>query len=179
MPLEMDTIVQVLLRERRRVTAYAAAIVRNVHVADDIFQQVVLTALEDRAHFRDSGHLMAWSLRTTRHRAVDSVRRQQLRPLPNEVLDLLEAHWTESDSNGWSDRAEALNRCVGRLADQARELLQMRYGNDMTAHAIARRLGRSDAAVYQSLSRIHRALRACVEGELSSHVSASERKVSS
>ena len=46
MPLEMDTIVQALLKERRRVTAYAAAVVRDVHAADDIFQQVVLAALE-------------------------------------------------------------------------------------------------------------------------------------
>ena len=42
--LEPDTIVQVLLRERLRVTALAAAVIRDVHAADDIFQQVVLAA---------------------------------------------------------------------------------------------------------------------------------------
>ena len=49
MVLEPDTIVQVLLRERLRVTALAAAVVRDVHAADDIFQQVVLAALEATA----------------------------------------------------------------------------------------------------------------------------------
>src|SRR4051812_22007144 len=98
MPLEMDTIVQFLLKERRRVTAYAAAVVRNVHTADDIFQQVVLSALEQRAQFRDTDHLLAWSLRATRHRAVDLVRTQKLRPLPDNVLDLLEAKWADAEA---------------------------------------------------------------------------------
>lgn len=165
MPLEMDTIVQVLLKERRRVTAYAAAVVRSVHAADDIFQQVVLTALEDRAQFRDAGHLLAWSLRTARHRAVDVVRGQKLRPLPNDILDLLEARWSDP-AGDWSDQAEALNRCVGRLGGHARDLLRMRYGAELPTPAIAAKLSRTVAAVYQSLSRIHRALRECVEGEL-------------
>src|SRR3954463_14416993 len=85
MPLEMDMIVQTLLKERRRVTAYAAAVVRDVHAADDIFQQVVLAALEARARFRDAEHLMAWSLRAARHRAVDQIRGRRMRPLPDEV----------------------------------------------------------------------------------------------
>ncbi|MBY0513593.1 MAG: hypothetical protein K2P78_06740, partial [Gemmataceae bacterium] len=90
MPLETDTVVQVLLQERRRVTAFAAAVVRDVHAADDIFQQVVLTALEGRARFRDADHLLAWSLRAARHRAVDQVRGRRPQPLPDDVLDLLE-----------------------------------------------------------------------------------------
>src|SRR5262249_54002620 len=69
--LEPDTIVQVLLRERLRVTALAAAVIRDVHAADDIFQQVVLAALEARSHFRNTDHVLAWSFRTARCRALD------------------------------------------------------------------------------------------------------------
>jgi RNA polymerase sigma-70 factor (ECF subfamily) len=94
------------------------------------------------------------------------------------VLDLLESRWAEPDGGGWSDRAEALDRCVGGLADHARDLLRLRYANGMTAAAIAAKLSRTAAAVYQSLSRIHRALRECVEGELAGR-SAAGRKVSS
>ena len=62
MTLEPESIVQVLLRERLRVTALAAAVVRDVHAADDIFQQVVLAALEARAQFRELDHVRAWRL---------------------------------------------------------------------------------------------------------------------
>jgi RNA polymerase sigma-70 factor (ECF subfamily) len=166
MTLETDTIVQVLLRERLRVTALAASVVRDVHAADDIFQQVVLSALEARAQFRSPEHVLAWSLRTARHRAVDLARSRQLRPLPDEVLDLLESRPADPEPADWSDRDEALHHCLDRLAPAAQRLLQMKYGEGLTAGAIADRLHRTPDAVYQSLSRIHRCLRECVERKL-------------
>jgi RNA polymerase sigma-70 factor (ECF subfamily) len=163
MTLEPDNIVQVLLRERIRVTALAASVVRDVHAADDIFQQVVLSALESRAQFHDADHVLAWSLRAARCRAVDLARSRLLRPLPDEVLDLLEARTADPAGTEWSDRSEALHRCLSQLTSSARELLQLKYGEGLTALVIAKRLQRTADAVYQSLSRLHRCLRECVE----------------
>jgi RNA polymerase sigma-70 factor, ECF subfamily len=163
MLLEPDAVVQVLLRERLRLAAVATAIVRDAHSADDIFQQVVLCALETREQFRDSDHLLAWSLRATRHRAVDFARRRHLRSLPEHVLDHLESHWVEQDEGGIPDLVEVLQRCLGKLAPQARDLIRLKYDEGMTAVAIAERLRRTQDAIYQNLSRIHRALRSCVE----------------
>lgn len=164
--LEPDTVVQVLLRERVRIAASAALIVRDCHTADDIFQQVVLLALEHRAELRDQDHLLAWSLRTARHKAVDWVRSRRLRPLPNGVLDLLEADWRDAGGIGSSDQTDALRRCVGKLGVEARGLLQMKYADGLSVAVMADRLHRSTDAVYQRLSRLHRALRGCVEREL-------------
>ncbi len=170
--LEPDTIVQVLLRERLRVTALAAAVIRDVHAADDIFQQVVLAALEARSHFRDTDHVLAWSFRAARHRALDLARSRRLRSLPDEVLDLLESRWTDPAAVTGSDRGEALHRCLGRLGTPARELLQMKYADGLTAAAIAGKLRRTTSAIYQNLCRIHRSLRECVERELTGRDSA-------
>src|SRR5882757_235425 len=115
MGLEADVVVQVLLPRRRRLLALAVAVVRDVHAADDIFQQVVLAALEARAGFRDAEHLVAWSLKVVRHRAVDLARSRRLRSLPDEVLDLLAAPAAEPGGPAWSDRAEALHGCLGSL----------------------------------------------------------------
>jgi RNA polymerase sigma-70 factor, ECF subfamily len=165
MGLEPDTVVQLLLRERLRLVAAAVSVLRDVHAADDAFQQVVLAALEHRAEIRDGDHLLAWALRTIRHRAVDLARRRKIRPLPTHVLDLLEADWGDPAGLESPDRIDALRRCIGKLGDHARELLQQKYFDGMSAVAIADRLHRTPDAVYQSLSRIHRALRACVEQE--------------
>jgi RNA polymerase sigma-70 factor (ECF subfamily) len=166
MTLEPDTVVQVLLRDRLRVTATAAAVVRDAHAADDIFQAVVLAALEHCDHFHEPEHVLAWSLRAARHRAVDLARRRQIRTLPDDVLDLLEAKWDDPAGQPWTDRAEALHRCMDKLTGSAKELLAMRYADGMAANAIAGKLRRSADAVYQNLCRVHRALRDCVEREL-------------
>jgi len=87
MALDRDTVVQVLLRERLRIAAIATAIVRDVHAADDIFQQVVLAALEHADQFHDAHHVVAWAVKAVRHRAVDLTQRRRLLCLPDEVLD--------------------------------------------------------------------------------------------
>ncbi len=166
MTLEPDTVVQVLLRERLRVTATAAAVVRDVHAADDIFQAVVLSALEHCDHFHEPEHVLAWSLRAARHRAVDIARRRQLRILPDNVLDLLEAKWDDPAGEQWTDRAEALHRCMEKLTGSAKNLLALRYADGLAATAIAGKLRRSADAIYQNLCRVHRALRNCVEQEM-------------
>jgi RNA polymerase sigma-70 factor (ECF subfamily) len=169
MTLEPDTVVQVLLRERLRVTATAAAVVRDVHAADDIFQAVVLSALEHCGHFQEPEHVLAWSLRAARHRAVDLARRRQIRTLPDNVLDLLESKWDDPAGRPWTDRAEALHKCMEKLTGSARNLLSLRYAEGLKASAIAGRLRRSSDAVYQNLCRVHRALRDCVEREMTRH----------
>lgn len=166
MTLGPDAVMQVLLRERVRIAAAAVAVVRDVHAADDVFQQVVLEALEHCVTFRDPGHVLAWALRSARHRAVDRVRRTRLRYLPDDVLDLIEVGWGEPAGPGRVDPADALHECMDRMAAPARELLRMRYHEGLTAAAIAARLRRTTDAVYQSLSRTHRLLRECVERKL-------------
>jgi RNA polymerase sigma-70 factor (ECF subfamily) len=166
MLLEPDAVVQVLLRERLRVTALAASIVRDVHSADDIFQQVVLSALEARAQFREVDHVLAWALRAARHRALDVARGKHLQPLPDRILDLLESRMVNPAEAVWSDRYEALHHCLNELTPSARQLLHMKYTEGLTALVIAERLKRTADAVYQNLSRLHHSLRACVERRL-------------
>jgi RNA polymerase sigma-70 factor (ECF subfamily) len=165
MTLEADAVVQVLLRERLRIAAVATLIVRDVHAADDIFQQVVLSALENRGQLRDGDHLLAWALRAARHRAIDLARKRSLRPLPDDVLDLLESPWIGPAGREVSDQVEALHRCLGKLAEPARDLLRMKYDDGLSTMDIAARMRRTVDAVYQNLSRIHRALRECVRQE--------------
>jgi RNA polymerase sigma-70 factor, ECF subfamily len=169
MALEPNEVVQTLLRQRLRVTAIATLILRDVHAADDIFQQVVLAALENRHQIKDSEHLLAWTLRATRHRAVDLARKRHLRLLPDELLDLIEGAESDPPEAHSTEEVEALHRCLAKLGGPARAMLRMRYDEGLNATSIAGRVQRSTDAVYQTLSRTHRALRECVERELASH----------
>jgi RNA polymerase sigma-70 factor (ECF subfamily) len=165
MGLEADSVVAHLLRHRLRLVACATGIVRNPHDADDVFQQVVLAALESRDQLRDADHLLAWAVRAVRHRAIDVARRKHLRNLSDRVLDLMAAEWSDPSGAVPSDRAEALLGCLSKLTSAARTLMKLRYFDGLPVPLIAERMGRTPEAVYQLLSRTHRALRACVEVE--------------
>ncbi|MBA4064675.1 MAG: hypothetical protein C0501_13365 [Isosphaera sp.] len=166
MPLDANVVVQVLLRERVRLTAAAVVVLRDVHAADDVFQQLVLAALEHPGHFRDADHLLAWSLRAARHRAVDAARRRRVRTLDDEALDALEAHWSGTPAADPPARVEALQWCLAKVPAAGREVLRLRYEGGLSCGEVADRLRRSVDAVYQTLSRLHRRLRECVEQHL-------------
>ncbi len=172
MTLSIETAVQVLLRRRLRLVAVAAAIVRDVDAADDIFQQVVLAALQQHEELRDEEHLLAWAVRVTRHRAVDWARRRQVQTLPSDLLDLLQSTWGDPAGVGISDQVEVLNRCISKLGDPARELLRLKYHEGLAMPELVERLQRSADALYQALSRIHRSLRECIERESQSSAEA-------
>jgi RNA polymerase sigma-70 factor (ECF subfamily) len=165
MALEADIVVAQLLRHRLRLVASAVAVVRNPHDADDVFQQVVLSALESRSQLRDAEHLLAWALQAVRHRAIDTARRKSLGRLSDRVLELLTAEWGDPAGGVPSDRAEALWACLEKLTPAARTLMKLRYFDAMPVPLIADQMRRTPDAVYQLLSRTHRALRSCVEVE--------------
>jgi RNA polymerase sigma-70 factor (ECF subfamily) len=162
MALDAETVGRVLHDGRLRVIAVAAAVVRDAHAAEDVFQQVVVSALEYRAQFRDETHALAWGLRAARFRALDEAKRRRLRCLSTEALDRIESAFAAQADDAWAERLTALRRCVEGLPDEVGDLLRMRYDRGLAVVAIAARLGRNADAVYQQLSRLHRALRACV-----------------
>ncbi len=166
MGLVAEAFVQVLLQERARLLAIAVAITGDAHAAEDVFQQVVAAALQTKNQFRERDHVLAWGLRAARHRALNVARDRRFTPLPAEVLDLLEGALDDPAGPPVSDHAAALPRCLESLSDSARRLVRFRYEEGLSAAAISGRIGRTADSIYHSLARIHRALRICVELQL-------------
>jgi RNA polymerase sigma-70 factor (ECF subfamily) len=166
MGLDANTLVEFLLKDRVRLTAIVAIILRDVHAADDVFQQVVLTALEHRGQFRDAGHATSWALRTARCRAIDLARRRHATTLNDAALEALDMYWASLSPTHVPARMEALERCLAKLPAKSREMLRLRYESDLTCGQVAARLCRSVEAVYQMLSRLHRRLGECIETEV-------------
>jgi RNA polymerase sigma-70 factor, ECF subfamily len=166
MALDQNTVVQVLLRERVRISASALVILRDVHAADDVFQQVVLQALQGREQFREPEHVLAWALRAARHRAIDAISKRGARCLGQDVLELLEEQWAAAPADELASRIEALHGCLAQLPEPSRRVLRLRYEDGLACAAVAKHLHRSLDAIYQSLSRIHRQLRQCMERKL-------------
>src|SRR5262249_41378697 len=132
----------------------------------DLFQQVVLKALQICDHYSGPEHLLAWALRAVRHRAIDLLRERRAQCLDEAVLDLLEQQWARSSTHEITDRVEALQQCLENLPERSRSLLRLRYEDGLPCAGVPERLRNSIDAVYQSLSRVHHQLRLCVEQRL-------------
>lgn len=171
MPLDTTAVTRELLANRFRVLAVAAMVLREHHLADDVFQQVVMKAIENPAQFKDAGHLLAWALRTARHRAIDAARGRREQRLDEGVYELLEAHVAELPSRHFTDRRDALQKCLDGLPTAAKKILRLRYDDELSCGQIAGKLGQSLDAVYQRLSRLHRALRDCVDRRVGTEAS--------
>ncbi len=165
MSMDQIDIVRVLLRDREKMFAYIWSIVRDAHIADDVFQDVSLLAIEHRQEINSEEHLCGWLRRASRLKALEALRARKRMPsmLSEEAMSLLEAHWQEYDGHSASDVVDSLRACMARLTPYARQVIKLRYVDGMGGEEVAATLNRKLDTVYKSLSRIHRSLRDCME----------------
>jgi RNA polymerase sigma-70 factor (ECF subfamily) len=165
---DADEFVRTLLAERGTLLGYIHSIVRDRHLAEDVFQSVMVAAISKRDEIEDREHLLKWLRTAARFEALSQVRRKVGQPaeLDEGVLNLLESHWTRHDAHTGSDKADALRHCVDRLTPNARNLLRLRYDEGVSGERLAATVGKSLNTVYVALTRIHRTLADCVRSQL-------------
>lgn len=169
--LHEPDIVRALLRDRVKILSYLDSILGDFHLAEDCFQELCAAAVGKDDYFEDETHLLRWSLRAGRNKAIDSVRRRSRQEclLDSEILEALEEQWLAESSNALendSDRVQALKACLDELTDNSRRIVDLRYTEGLKSGRIAEILGRKVEAVYRSLARSHVALRECMERRL-------------
>jgi RNA polymerase sigma-70 factor (ECF subfamily) len=162
-----ELLIKTLLDARPRLVAGALAVVRDLHLAEDVFQEVLLRALRMRESFSDTGGVLAWARVSTRNLGIDHVRRAvRLDEILSELaLDAVEAR-LEASGDVQRQRAEAMRVCVEKLPEDSRKLLRMRYDEGRKGEELARLRRRSEAAIYKALSRLHQTLRKCINERL-------------
>lgn len=165
MAISEANVIQVLLADKVRLTAYIRSIVTNRHLAEDVFQDVSVLALQQRDHFESTAHLENWLRRTARHKSLNTIAKMVNRQvsLDSYVLDLLEPEWESVDRLEWAENIERLEHCIERLPETGRRMLRMRYEQDLSGSAIGKQLGRKASAVYVTLSRMRKALEQCMQ----------------
>ena len=72
----------------------------------------------------------------------------------------------EKSADTVSSRIEAMRHCVERLPEESRQMLRLRYDAGHKGDDLARLLHRSEAAIYKALSRLHQALKNCIDDRL-------------
>ena len=129
--------------------------------ADDVHQEVWLTVYRSIAGMANPGAFRTWLFRTTRHRAMDFLRRQRRE---RELVDEMTATATEPIDFGTDDDAlpddASVEAEIGRLPPLQREALLLRFRDDLSYAEIALVVG---APVGTVKTRVHHAKRALQE----------------
>jgi len=164
-----------LVRQHERpVRAYLARLLGDLHAADDIAQEVFMESYRSLARYRGSGAFRSWLLGTAHHKAV-SLLRSRAHRRTEPVADVEAALGTvrlaraEADGSEPADLerlGDALARCLGKLPDKSRRLVERHYTEGESAEAIARSAGRTGSAVRMALLRIRTALGECITRQL-------------
>lgn len=166
MPLQTDVIVRVLMQKRAELIGYAWLVVGDPDLAEDVFQEVSVAVIRKADEINDADHLTGWLYQAIRLQGLkarrDQSRRHQL--LSDDVLQTL-AH-TRADHATESATQVALRECVNRLQGVTRNILELRYGQNLKPAAIAQTTGKNIQTIYKTITRAHAALRDCVKDRL-------------
>lgn len=85
--------------------------------------------------------------------------------LGTEVEQLL-AKEGEAELGLREQQISALEACIAKLPDSKRKLVMEVYLKGQSMHAVAEQLGKSDAALYKSISRVRQSLLKCMQQSL-------------
>jgi len=127
----------------------------NPSEAEDIAQDALLRAWRRRSTLREVDRRNQWLATIVRNEAFRQHAR--VRPDPTAAIETYEAV-EDAQVLATVERAD-LHAALQRLSDRDRQLLELRYTEDLTQQAIARRLGIPEGTVKVRLHRARNKLR--------------------
>lgn len=163
---------ELLTAHERQLSLYVHGLVPRDSEAEDILQQTKLLLWKHFDDFTLGTNFIAWARKTAFHQILTHRRHKKREhlPLDEEALEALgHAVSVLSDSGEGSARQDALRSCLTRLPTEHRQLVHLRYFDDLEIDQVADRVNRTEAAVYRALSRVRMSLMECVQKQMESH----------
>ncbi len=170
--MDAQSLFEILVREHAdMLTAYIHSAVGRTALADDVFQETLLTAWRRLDVYDKQRPFGPW-LRGIAARVVLSLRRQGAREIPScgeETLEYLSDRFADLEhqpGDSFQDKLDILRDCVEHLPDQYRTPVRLHYADELGVSEMAQRLGVAVEAVKKRLQRARSRLLECVNRKL-------------
>jgi RNA polymerase sigma-70 factor, ECF subfamily len=166
---DLESFAKLVALHQKSVRACVAVRVNSPHDADDIAQEVFLTAHRRLNELDGSQSLGPW-LRTVAFFILKNHQRK-LQRSPNSTVEEIalladDALIQDEPDDRDEARMAAMQLCLGKLEAPARDLIRLRYEEDLSLQEIGMRLNRKHSALTMALHRLRQSLRDCVEAQL-------------
>jgi len=142
---------------RERLTRLVARKVGDFHDVEDIVQDVLISALDSLPRFKGNSGLFTWVGAIARHETVDFYRRRKIKQIVFSRLPFLERLVSEALGPELAyQELETKRKILGTLkslSEGYREILRLKYIEDLSMRQIAEKLDITIKAVESRLSR--------------------------
>jgi RNA polymerase sigma-70 factor (ECF subfamily) len=155
---------------QRTLYAYLFTLVPNAADADDVMQETAAALWTKADEYDPDQPFLNWAMTFARFQAMkfrkySARHRSRTVALSDAVVDAL----ADTDEFAWNDmtrRAKALEGCLAKLQARDQELVQSRYCQGSSIHAVAGHDERLAARLYKRLQRIRQLLADCIRHRL-------------
>ena len=168
MKRDTEEFIELLTGAQNTLFGYIISLCHDHSRAQDILQETNITLWRKAEDFEPGTNFNAWACRTAYFHVLNhrrKISRDQL-VFDEDVFNYL-AERQEERIGGSDDRLAALRKCVAKLPEKQKELVELRYRPGTTVQGIAADQGKSEGAISQALLRIRQTLQHCVEKRLS------------
>lgn len=148
------------------VRGFLAARLSRKEEAEDLAQEVFLTAFRKRSTFSGEVKIEAWFRGIARNLLMNHVRKFRPKPIggSEELQVILDAGMDREEDHG--ALVEALRECVSELGGASRELVTERYLEGTSVRELESKTGRGYSALTMQLHRIRTSLAGCIENKM-------------
>ena len=174
-PQEQKYTLESLMREYGNdVLRMAYLYVKNIHTAEDMFQEVFLKVNEKLHTFEGKSEVKTWLLRITINTCKDylkSAYHNRVIPMEQFAKDQLEDKAQRKEEGGYErlekeEEAHTVKEAVMSLPEYYRDVVLCVYFQEMSLDEAAKALGVSTGTVKSRLSRAKERLKRALEGRL-------------
>lgn len=165
---------KLLVENQPKIHAYILTLITSQSDAEDILQEVCSQLWTRFGEFEEGTNFLSWALRfaffevlnfrSKKHKSkqilFDNDVLQQMIPILDEEMKAADL------------RMDALEQCLDKLNERARNAIAMRYNKSLSVLQIGEALSLSIHGVYKLLARVHSQLLSCIQ-----HVIAQEETI--
>lgn len=157
---------RILQFNKKRIFGFILAAVPHYSTAEDIMQDTIIRLWSKFSTYTPGTHFSAWAIGYAKYVIIEYQRKNRSTCIQfdSQALDNLSGPF-ETDED-MDHRVEALRRCLKKLPDIHKQIIRMRYSENLTVKEIALKVGRPIHGMYKAFIKIQSSLQECIEGVL-------------
>lgn len=150
-----------------RLLAYITMMVHNPAVAEDLLQETSVIMWEKFDAFEEGTNFAAWAVAIARNKTLEYLRenRKTKKLFRCEFYEAV-SHVAEEATADYSQRIKLLEHCFEKLKPGDRQLITLRYKNNIPIKEISLQIGKPISTLYLHLSKVLGLLRMCISQSL-------------